>query len=430
MNEIAMVHEALGNYLEAEPMLVQMLEQRSRELGPDHIEVIDAQIDLATVFRRIGKFEQAEDRCTETLSLLTDQNRSQEDPLMLKCKTELSRIFLAREKISQAESLIRNVYERSRLEIGENNVLSLRRGQVLVEALRKADKLDDAEKLSKELVSKLTSILGETHPDTLGAMDSLAEIIAGREDLDRALELYLRIVGAKEEALGDMHPETLVTLKAISRTYIMQEKLEEAEKVQSAVKQRLEQKYGLEHPETLRAMNELADLYLALGKEEDAFALSERTLDIELEVMGEQDPMTLQTMFRIGKLHYLANRKDAAMEALGDTLAKQEKLLGFDNAEATKTRDLLNEILSERVTSRVLEENLLVYEEETIIGPQLPTVLADFDKNESSERLTGEVKADSNQSDNSDQLQSDFLKGLTSESEHNQSDSIPLFPKD
>ena len=71
--------------------------------------------------------------------------------------------------------------------------------------------------------------------------------------------------------------------------------------------------------------------------------------------MGEQDPMTLQTMFRIGKLHYLANRKDAAMEALGDTLAKQEKLLGFDNAEATKTRDLLNEILSERVTSRVLE---------------------------------------------------------------------------
>ena len=157
MNEIAMVHEALGNYLEAEPMLVQMLEQRSRELGSDHVDVIDAQIDLATVFRRIGKFEQAEDSCTETLSLLSDQNRTQEDPLMLKCKTELSKIYIAREKISQAESLIRNVFELSRLHIGENNVLSLRRGQVLVEALRKSDKLDDAEKLSKELVSKINS---------------------------------------------------------------------------------------------------------------------------------------------------------------------------------------------------------------------------------------------------------------------------------
>tara|TARA_B100001248_G_scaffold94638_1_gene70231 strand:+ start:4148 stop:6460 length:2313 start_codon:yes stop_codon:yes gene_type:complete len=430
MNEIAMVHEALGNYLEAEPMLVQMLEQRSRELGSDHVDVIDAQIDLATVFRRIGKFEQAEDRCTETLSLLSEQNRTQEDPLMLKCKTELSKIYIAREKISQAESLIRNVFELSRLHIGENNVLSLRRGQVLVEALRKSDKLDDAEKLSKELVSKLTSILGETHSDTLGAMDSLAEIVAGRKDLDRALELYLRIEGAKEEALGDMHPETLATLKAISRIYRLQEKLEEAEKVQAAVKQRLETKYGLEHPETLRAMNELADLYLALGKQDDAFALSERTLDIELEVMGEQDPMTLQTMFRIGKLHYLANRKDSAMEALGDTLAKQEKLLGFDNAEATTTRDLLNEILSERVTTKVLEENPEVYEMENLIGPTLPTVLADFDNNESNQSNPASMNLEPNSSESKQQLQSDFLKGLSEEGEQNESLSVPDYQTD
>jgi len=430
MNEIAMVHEALGNYLEAEPMLVQMLEQRSRELGSDHVDVIDAQIDLATVFRRIGKFEQAEDSCTETLSLLSDQNRTQEDPLMLKCKTELSKIYIAREKISQAESLIRNVFELSRLHIGENNVLSLRRGQVLVEALRKSDKLDDAEKLSKELVSKLTSILGETHPDTLGAMDSLAEIVAGRKDLDRALELYLRIEGAKEEALGDMHPETLATLKAISRIYRLQEKLEEAEKVQAAVKQRLETKYGLEHPETLRAMNELADLYLALGKQDDAFALSERTLDIELEVMGEQDPMTLQTMFRIGKLHYLANRKDSAMEALGDTLAKQEKLLGFDNAEATTTRDLLNEILSERVTTKVLEENPEVYETENLIGPTLPTVLADFDNNESNQSNPASMNLEPNSSESKQQLQSDFLKSLSEEGEQNESLPVPDYQTD
>ncbi|MDG1139412.1 MAG: toll/interleukin-1 receptor domain-containing protein [Opitutales bacterium] len=422
MNEIAMVHEALGNYLEAEPMLVQMLAQRTHELGSKHIEVIDAQIDLATVFRRIGKLEQAEDRCTETLSFLTDQNRTQEDPLMLKCKTELSKIFIAREKISQAESLIRNVFERSRLHLGENHVLSLRRGQVLVEALRKSDKLDDAEKLSKELVTKLTAILGETHPDTLGAMDSLAEIVAGRRDLDRALDLYLRIEAAKEEALGDMHPETLFTLKAIARIYRLQEKLNEAEKVQTAVKQRLEKKYGLEHPETLRAMNELADVFLDLGKEDDAYALSERTLDIELAVLGEQDPMTLQTMFRIGKLHYLANRKDAAMEALGDTLAKQEKLLGFDNAEATETRDLLNTILSERVTTKVLEDpDDTPKAKESLIGPPLPTFLEVYDKNESNTSTLTDSMVDANTSSTPEELQTEFLKSLSDEQDQNNS---------
>ena len=81
--------------------------------------------------------------------------------------------------------------------------------------------------------------------------------------------------------------------------------------------------------------------------------------------MGELDPMTLQTRYRIGKLHYLSDRKEEAMEELGDVLAKQEKLLGFDHAEVTKTRDLLNEILSERATPEIfLDQN------ETIDSPQ------------------------------------------------------------
>ncbi|MEK9634168.1 MAG: hypothetical protein VW622_10045, partial [Opitutae bacterium] len=84
-------------------------------------------------------------------------------------------------------------------------------------------------------------------------------------------------------------------------------------------------------------------------------------------------PMTLKTMFRIGKLQYLFNNSEGAMEILGDTLAKQEKLLGFDHAEATLTRDLLNEILSEKATARVtLESN------ETMIAEHSDTSLIDF----------------------------------------------------
>ena len=223
-----------------------------------------------------------------------------------------------------------------------------------------------------------------------------------------------------------MHPETLFTLKAIARIYRLQDKLSEAEKVQTAVKQRLEKKYGLEHPETLRAMNELADVFLDLGKEEDAYALSERTLDIELAILGEQDPMTLQTMFRIGKLHYLANRKDAAMEALGDTLAKQEKLLGFDNAEATETRDLLNKILSERVTTKVLEEpDDTPTVREPLIGPPLPTFLEVYDKNESNNSVSTDSLADSNTSTTPEALQSEFLKSLADEQDQN----ITVAPK-
>ena len=358
LTELALVHEALGNYLQAEPMLAVLLERKTQELGENHDEVIDAKIDLSTVYRRIGKVEKAENLCVSALTIIRDQNRSTEDPRMLKCMNELAKIFLSRDKIAQAESMSRNVFERSRLSLGEKSSVSLIRGQVLVEALRKGGKLDEAEKLSKSLVESMEKILGNTHPDTLGAMDALAEIVVSRKDLARGLDLYEQILDSKERMLGEQHPETLSTLKAIARILRLQDLPEEAEEIQFTVYTRLKSKNGLEHPETLRAMNELADLYLDSGKQVDAFQLSNETLIIELRIMGELDPMTLQTRYRIGKLHYLAERKEEAMEELGDVLAKQEKLLGFDHSEVTKTRDLLNEILAERATPVIfLDQN-------------------------------------------------------------------------
>ena len=43
-----------------EPTLALLLERKTQELGDSHDEVIDAKIDLSTVYRRIGKVEKAE----------------------------------------------------------------------------------------------------------------------------------------------------------------------------------------------------------------------------------------------------------------------------------------------------------------------------------------------------------------------------------
>ena len=396
LTELALVHEALGNYLQAEPMMAVLLEKKTRELGEGHDEVIDAKIDMSTVYRRIGKLEKAENLCASALTFLNDQNRSDEDPRLLKCMNELAKIFLERDKISQAESMSRNVFERSRLSLGEKNPVSLIRGQVLVESLRRGGKLDEAAQLSMNLVAQLQDSLGQTHPDTLGAMDALADIVATRKELNRAIDLYEQILDSKERMLGEDHPETLSTLKAISRILQSQEKLDEAEEIQFLVYTRLKKKNGLEHPETLRSMNELADLYLEAGKEIDAFQLSNETLIIELRIMGELDPMTLQTRFRIGKLHFLSDRKEESMEVLGDVLAKQEKLLGFDHAEVTKTRDLLNAILAERATPMILvDENNSI--ETPLSGTRLPDFLNNFqDSNKSEDNNNTLINRDSN----------------------------------
>ena len=73
------------------------------------------------------------------------------------------------------------------------------------------------------------------------------------------------------------------------------------------------------------------------------------------------------------------------MEYLGETLAKQEKLLGFDNAEATRTRDLLNLILSEQAIAVIQLDNDT---NGSVLTPRPPTRLPFIHENSSSRKFS------------------------------------------
>ena len=68
---------------------------------------------------------------------------------------------------------------------------------------------------------------------------------------------------------------------------------------------------------------------------------------------------------------------------MGETLSKQEKLLGFDNAEVTLTRDLLNRILGERATAIKVTEDHYPTTGESDLGTPLPDFLRPKDQNTS-----------------------------------------------
>jgi len=351
--EHALVHEALGNYLEAEPMLVYQLNQLIDTLGPNHPDTIEASLNLSKLYRRVGRLEEAQKFCTESLNQLNDLNTPSDAPVLLDCMTEMAKVYLALDKTAQAESLMHTVYQQSRISLGDNHPLSFQRGQVLANALRMSNKLDEAESLGVEIVTGLQDMLGTSHPDTLGAMDLLADIVIARKDYARAEELYGKILSIKEQKLGEMHPETIHTLRSVVGIHVLTENLIDASNKQFTAYNRLKEKYGHEHPETLRAMSDLADIYLKLDNLEESFSLSEQTYEIQLRILSDKDPMTLRSLSRIGHLHFLMERKDESLEILAEALRKQEKVLGYDNIDATKTRDLLNQILAEKTTTAV-----------------------------------------------------------------------------
>jgi len=371
MNELAVVEDALGNHIQAETLFSKLLIQRKKLLGENHPQVISASIDLANLYRRIGRHEEAEELCSSALARLKSFQRKEGDPELLRCMSYLSTIYLAREKLPQAESLARNTLEISRIHLGEENPDTLRRAIRLANALQALERLDEAENLSVETVSSMQRILGEEHPETLGAMDALAEIVASRGNNEQALSHYDRILTAKEKALGPMHPETLETVKAIAHLQKKAGNLSDAETTFVKIYERMEEKSGSEHPETLRAQNDLAEIYLISKKTEEAFGLSERLLETELRVLGKEDPLTLRTEARLSELHFLAGRLEEALEGFSTVLAKQERILGFDHPEVARSRDFLNQILAQRAAATEVADSNLT-EAKPFQGPLLP----------------------------------------------------------
>ena len=334
-------------------MFLYQLNQLKNSLGTGHQDTIEASLNLSKLYRRVGRLDEAENYCTESLQTLNDLNVSNDNHRLLECMTEVAEVYLALDKTTQAESMARTVFQQSRISLGEGHPLTFQRGKVLAKALRLGDKLDEAESLGIEIVTGLQDVLGPSHPDTLGAMDILADIVLARKDFLRAMELYEKILSIKEQNLGEMHPETIQTLRSIVKIQVLNGNLIDASNLQFIAYKRLKEKYNHEHPETLRAMSDLADIYLKLENLEESFSLSEQTYEIQLRVLGEKDPLTLSSLSRIGHLHFLMERSDQAMEILAEALRKQEKILGYDNTDATQTRDLLNLILAEKTTTVV-----------------------------------------------------------------------------
>ena len=357
MNELAVVHDALGNHVQAEPLFSSLLRRREMLLGESHPDVIRARIDLANLYRNIGRYEEAEQLCSLALTQLKESETGEANPDLLRCLSNLSKIYLDRDKLPQAETLARNAHELSRIHLGEEHPDTLRRAARLAETMHALKRLDEAEKLSQETVEGMKEILGEEHPDTLSAMDSLAKIVAAGGQKELALSHYRTILSTKESVLGNMHPGTFETMKAIAQLQKETGSMEEAEKTFFEIYERMEKKEGYKHPETLRVTNDLADIYLAREKWEESFSLSERILETELKILGKEDPLTMRTQVRLAELHHLAGRKEEALAAITTVLSTQEKVLGFDHPDVAHSRDFSNRILAERTTAENIAES-------------------------------------------------------------------------
>lgn len=75
---LANVYLRQSKFAEGEPLLIQAMEIRQRDLGPDHVETADAMFDLARVYRKTGRHDESEAMYTKAKDILAKHHEQQD----------------------------------------------------------------------------------------------------------------------------------------------------------------------------------------------------------------------------------------------------------------------------------------------------------------------------------------------------------------
>jgi tetratricopeptide (TPR) repeat protein len=160
MNNLAALYRTEGRYVDAEPLVIQVLAVRRRVLGEEHRETLITRSNLARLYQDQRLFARAEPLFASILEIRR-RTLGPEHPDTLNSMNSLARVYLDQKQFAQAQPLFVKVLEARR------------------------------------------RVLGARHPDTLDTLVRLASLYLGQRESAQAEPLLREALQAQEQADPD-----------------------------------------------------------------------------------------------------------------------------------------------------------------------------------------------------------------------------------
>lgn len=298
----------------AEQQNRQILEARTKTLGPDDLDTLESASGLALSLWELGRFEEAEGIARDVLS--------------------------AREKA-----------------LGEEHPDTLDTAGTLGFILEVRGKYAEAEELKRHMLQIRERVLGDAHPDTADSLHDVGWIIHQQGYYLEAEEYYDRALRSKLKLLGEDHPKTLTTLCNLPVLYCDKGDYEEAEKASKRIIADFERVEGLENPRTLDALGGLAVILRHQAKLEAAAQAAQRSISGREKVIGKDHPWTLPPVSHYGYIKTLQGQKSAGEKIIRTALAGLESSLGKDHPYVLTSVVFLSKNLAQQDDASKHEES-------------------------------------------------------------------------
>ena len=240
--------------------------------------------------------------------------------------------LIEQRKDEEGEKLLRDVYDKQKDVLGENERDTLITGMLIGRNLDYQKKYDESEKLLRDVYEKEKKVLGEKDVDTLIAGRQLGHNLTCQKKYEEG-EKLLRDVYEKEiEVLGEKAEGTLLTSGILGLNLTKQKKYEEGEKLLRDVYEKGKEVLGENAEIILVACQVLGSNLTYQKKYEEGEKLLRDVYEKGKEVLGENTEITLVACQLLGLNLTQQKKYEEGEKLLRDVYEKGKEVLG-ENAE-------------------------------------------------------------------------------------------------
>jgi CHAT domain-containing protein/tetratricopeptide (TPR) repeat protein len=312
LNDLGALYRITGRYDEAELLLKRSLEIREKRLSKNHPDVGTSLANLGWLYLTTGRYGEAEALSKRSLEI---------------CE----KTMVADTAFTHAETLFRRSVEMfgPRLNTDYANLENSRR--LLGALYQTTGRYSEAEALLKRSLEFWEKRLGPWH-QTVGAnLDELGTLyrITGR--YSESEPLLKRSLEIREKKFSKDHPTAAGSLSSLGELYRTTGRYDEAETLLKRSLETREKKLGKDHPTVATSLADLGLLYSTTGRYGEAEALFKRSLEISEKKLGKDHPNVATILRRLGHLDWLTGRFGEAEPLFKHSLEIREKMLGKDH---------------------------------------------------------------------------------------------------
>jgi CHAT domain-containing protein/tetratricopeptide (TPR) repeat protein len=327
LNNLAGLHDRLGDYTKAERLYKEALAIKEQLLGPDDQDVALGLNNLAALYKTQARYTEAEQLYLRALAIW-ERALGPDAPVLATGLNNLAVLYETQGRSKQAEPLyLRSLAIRERVLGSEHPDVALALNNLAAFYYHQGN-WAQAESLYQRALAIREQRLGPEHPDVALSLNNLAVLYRSQGDYARAEPLYRRALAIDERRFGSHHPEVATDLNNLAVLYDHLGDAAKAEPLYQRSLAILEQALGPEHPQLAEGLNNLALLHKTQGDYAKAMPLYERALAILKTAFGPEHLSVATALNNLAALYDSQGQHAKAQPLFEQVLRLREEALG------------------------------------------------------------------------------------------------------